>query len=114
MDITPNGAFAYVAVDGVWVISTATNTVTTIVPVGVVPVVPAVNPTGTFVYVPNCFSNTVSVIDTTYQYGDRHRGVETAALKSHQRQLVDHSNAFYPKLPSGVEIPPTAVGGSFK
>jgi len=37
-----------------------------------------------------------------------------AALKSHQRQLVDPSNAFYPKLPSGVEIPPTAVGGSFK
>src|SRR5215217_6541006 len=60
-----------------------------------------------------------------------------ATWKSHQRQLVDRSNAFYPRttqrpgnptngswwivqmlstreLPSDLEIPPTAVGGSFK
>src|SRR5215218_7285319 len=38
----------------------------------------------------------------------------TKSPKSHPRQWVVHSNAFYRKLPSGVEIPPTAVGGSFK
>src|SRR5215213_2050591 len=38
----------------------------------------------------------------------------SAALKSHQRQLLDCSNPFSPNLLSGVEIPPTAVAGLFK
>src|SRR5215213_7405257 len=38
----------------------------------------------------------------------------TKIPKSHPRQWVVHSNALYPNTTSGAEIPPTAVGGSFK
>jgi len=65
IDITPNGAFAYVANYGgtISVIDTATNTVSATVsvanPEGI-----AVRPDGTFVYVTGNSSNTVAVIDT--------------------------------------------------
>jgi YVTN family beta-propeller protein len=67
IDITPNGAFAYVAQESgntVSVIDTATNIVTTVVPVGSVPRGVAITPNGTSVYAVNPLSNTVSVIDT--------------------------------------------------
>ena len=60
-------AYAYITnygSDTVSVIDTATNTVTTNVPVGSWPKGVAVDPTGTSAYVANYASNTVSVIDT--------------------------------------------------
>ncbi|MFD8478679.1 IPT/TIG domain-containing protein [Kitasatospora sp. NPDC059673] len=75
--IAPNGHAVYVANQGnsggaglaaggnsVSVIDTATNTVTTTVPVGNAPLGIAVTPSGGAVYVTNKSSNTVSVIDT--------------------------------------------------
>ena len=66
--IAPDGNTAYVAAASganVGVIDTATNTVTTTISVGSIPVGISVNPAGTRVYVSNVGSNTVSVIDTT-------------------------------------------------
>jgi YVTN family beta-propeller protein len=66
IDITPDGAFAYVAnlaFGTVSVINTATNTITTTVPVGTLSLGLAVNPSGTLVYVPK-IDGTISVIDT--------------------------------------------------
>ena len=53
-----------IASNSVSVINTATDTVTTTVPVGDVPFGVAVTPDGAFVYVANRNSNSVSVIDT--------------------------------------------------
>ncbi|HSE16176.1 MAG TPA: beta-propeller fold lactonase family protein [Pyrinomonadaceae bacterium] len=67
IDITPDGAFAYVAnsfFNLVSMIDIATNTVIATVAV-VTPVGIASTPNGAFVYVTNRDSNTVSVIDTT-------------------------------------------------
>jgi YVTN family beta-propeller protein len=67
VDITPNGAFAYVSLDSdkVVVIATATNTVVATVTVGFFPRFMAIDPTGAFAYVPVfSFASTVSVIDT--------------------------------------------------
>src|SRR6516162_8956093 len=47
------------------VIASATNTVSTTIPVGLAPYGVAVNPDGSKVYVANISSNTVSVIDTS-------------------------------------------------
>lgn len=68
--ITPDGAFAYVALfptagpNPVSVIDTATNTVVATVMVGGSPNAVAITPNGASAYVTNTNSNTVSVIDT--------------------------------------------------
>jgi len=65
--VTPDGAFAYVAVSGlnvVNVIDTATYGVTATIPVGASPTKVAITPDGDFVYVTNQSSGSVSVIDT--------------------------------------------------
>ncbi|MGW8955788.1 YncE family protein [Streptomyces sp. NPDC055709] len=62
------GTFAYVTnfnSNNVSVIDTATNTVTTTIPVGTVPNGVAVAPNDASVYVTNGLSNNVSVIDTS-------------------------------------------------
>ncbi|MFE3887214.1 IPT/TIG domain-containing protein [Streptomyces lydicus] len=68
LEITPDGAFAYVADNGgntVSVIDTATNLVTATVTGLNGPIDVAITPDGNFVYVTNGSSNTVSVIDTS-------------------------------------------------
>ena len=65
--ITPDGAFAYVANAGSFVVSviaTASNTVVATVPVGPGPEDVAITPDGAFAYVANLASNDVSVIAT--------------------------------------------------
>jgi len=65
--VNPNGSKVYVANNGddtVSAISTATDTVTTSIPVGVEPTGLAVNPDGNKVYVANSVSNNVWVIAT--------------------------------------------------
>jgi YVTN family beta-propeller protein len=71
--VTPNGKFVYATVldanpvlpGAVWVIDTATNTVSAPpIPVGVQPQAIAVSPDGSVVYVANAVSNTVSAIST--------------------------------------------------
>jgi YVTN family beta-propeller protein len=65
--ITPNGASAYVATDGdntVWVINTASNTVTAAVVAGNAPRGVAVSPDGAYAYVSNRISDDVTVINT--------------------------------------------------
>ncbi len=60
--------FAYIANSGgnnVSVIDTATDTVTTTIPVGAVPYYVAVAPGGKRIYVTNCADNSLSVIDGT-------------------------------------------------
>ena len=67
IDITPNGAFAYVANIGsntVSVIDTTTNTVIATVAAGPGSGGVAVTPNGDFAYVVNTFNNNLSVIDT--------------------------------------------------
>jgi YVTN family beta-propeller protein len=65
--ITPDGAFVYVAnfvANTVSVIATATNTVSTTIPVGQRPDFLTVSRDGASVFVPNQNSDTVSVIAT--------------------------------------------------
>lgn len=65
--ITPSGEYAYVTNGGsnsVSVINTATNTVTSTVPVGVAPFAVAIIPDGQYAYVTNGGSASVSVIAT--------------------------------------------------
>jgi YVTN family beta-propeller protein len=70
--ITPNGAWGYATNAGafpipgttVYVINTATNTVSTTIPVGSGPHGVAITPSGAFAYVTNYLSNAVSVINT--------------------------------------------------
>ncbi|HEX3430213.1 MAG TPA: YncE family protein [Rhizomicrobium sp.] len=70
--VSPDGSTLYVTVycggnginGSVFVINTATQAVTAMIPVGVEPYYPAVSPDGSKVYVPNLFSGTVSVINT--------------------------------------------------
>src|SRR2546430_13514164 len=73
------GAFAYVANDqteNVSVIDTSTNTVVSIVPVGLTPRGVAITPDGAFAYVTNEVDSTVSVINTaTNAVVDTVRGV---------------------------------------
>ena len=67
MNVTPDGAFAYVtnsASNTVWVINTATNTVVATVGVGAFPRRVTLTPDGAFAYVANEGPDTVSVIDT--------------------------------------------------
>jgi YVTN family beta-propeller protein len=69
MDVTGAAPFAYVTSLGVdtgtvFVIDTATDNVTAVVPVGGWPAGVSVNPTGTKVYVATGLDPTVSVIDT--------------------------------------------------
>ncbi len=65
--ITPDGSKVYVTgvrLNVVFVISTASNTVTATIPVGTLPYGVAVTSDGSKVYVANLLSNTVSVTDT--------------------------------------------------
>jgi YVTN family beta-propeller protein len=68
VDITPNGAFAYMtgpSFDNVTVIDISTNTVVAVVPVGDLPREVAITPNGAFAYVTNQLSGNVSVINTS-------------------------------------------------
>ena len=63
--VTPNGSFAYVGnrfSNNISVIDTATNTVTTTVPIGD-PTGIAITPNGAFAYVTDGTSGVVNVID---------------------------------------------------
>ena len=65
--VTPDGSELYVGnayLNAVSVIDTATNTITTTIPVGIYPAGMAVTPDGSKLYVANSNANTVSVIDT--------------------------------------------------
>lgn len=67
ISITPNGEYAYVTNGGsasVSVINTATNTVSSTIPVGISPFGVAITPDGEYVYVTNGGSASVSVIET--------------------------------------------------
>ena len=73
--LSPDGSHLYVTVsntaaDGsqiageVDVVDTSTNSVTTRIPVGAIPMASSINATGTRLYVPNSGDGTVSIIDT--------------------------------------------------
>ncbi len=86
IDVTPNGAFVYVANqedDTVSVISTATNTVVATINVGDAPLQPVVTPNGAFVYVTIFEEDIVQVISTatntivdTVMVGDEPGGID--------------------------------------
>ena len=67
--------------ESVSVIITASNTVTATIPVGIGPSGVAVTPDGSKVYVANSASNTVAVINTATQYGDRYDPRRQLALR---------------------------------
>ena len=62
------GPFAYITGDFienvVHVVNTATNTVFDLIPVGDLPIMPAITPNGSHVYIPNFNADTISVINT--------------------------------------------------
>ena len=65
-------------------INTATNTVVATVGVGADPVEVLISPDGVHAYVTNAGSNSVSVIDTSTQCGERHRaGWSSSGERSH-------------------------------
>ena len=103
--ITPNGSFAYVAASGknvVYVVSTATNTVSATIPVGNFPVGVAITQNGTLAYVANQNDNTVSVINTgtntvvtTIPVGTKPYGVAVApGDDDSQFALLNGNNTF--------------------
>lgn len=86
IDITPDGAFAYVAnalSNTVSVLDTATNTVVATIPGFILPRWIAITPNGAFAYVTNGDGSTVAVIDTatntvtaTIQVGSEPRRID--------------------------------------
>ena len=119
--LTPDGRFAYVAncgefclsdepssVSTVSVIDTATNTVAATVPLPPTsgPTGVAITPDGKFAYVPNGWSNSVAVIDTTKAVADPgHAVVATIPVAGPRPEGIAIAS-----LPMCVDGHPTCVG----